>query len=153
MKLVPPESWQVLRALILGLQRQHPLDRGDKAGGPDTGIPSADSPVPRALDGSAVSGASAGASCPDTEPPKKAPLSSAQTSGSLYLDKDDVGTSGVLAGASSPDTGAPSSSTKAWRVHSPARPAGVSSSDTRAPMEKSSSTKAWRLRKKSLGSG
>ena len=74
----------MLYALILGLQRQHPLDRAG-ASGPDTRIPSTESPVPGALDGSAVSGASAGASCPDTEPPKEAPLSSAQMSGSQYL--------------------------------------------------------------------
>ena len=69
--------------------RKRPLDRGDKAGalagasGPDTGIPSAESPGDGALVGSAVSGASAGASRPDTEPPKEAPPSSVKTSGSL----------------------------------------------------------------------
>ena len=69
--------------------RKRPLDRGDKAGalagasGPDTGIPSAESPGDGALVGSAVSGASAGASRPDTEPPKKTPPSSVKTSGSL----------------------------------------------------------------------
>ena len=69
--------------------RKRPLDRGDKAGalagasGPDTGIPSAESPGDGALVGRAVSGASAGASRPDTEPPKEAPPSSVKTLGSL----------------------------------------------------------------------
>ena len=57
--------------------RKRPLDRGDKAGalagasGPDTGIPSAESPGDGALVGSAVSGASAGASRPILSLPKR----------------------------------------------------------------------------------
>ena len=89
----PPTASSVVAedASTVPSSRKRPLDQGDDAGvpagasGPDTGIPSAGPSETGALVGGDHSRASAGASCPDTEPRPDASSSPVPASGALSL--------------------------------------------------------------------